>query len=111
MPQDCTRARIWGVALDEARGRLALILRDGREGKKHLQWPSPTIFGLSAPVRLFYARRACDLFAVEQKLKINGNSLGTAFLCLFILVAAEIERVKGAEARETPRKQAEQICR
>lgn len=44
--------------------------------------PQPTIFGLSAPVRLFYALRACDLFAVEQKLKINGNSLGTAsFAC------------------------------
>jgi hypothetical protein len=46
----------------------------------------PTIFGLSAPVRLFYALRAGDLFVVEQKLEINGNSLGTDFFFFFFLL-------------------------
>lgn len=44
-PQDCTRAGIWGVVLDEAGGGLELILRDGKEGKKRLRCPSPLYLG------------------------------------------------------------------
>lgn len=83
-----------------------------------MQCPNPAaILGLSAPLRLLSVLGAHDFSVVEQKPKAKGKLILQKTLFACILVAGNVEYVKGGEVipgMGTPRNNAQQnnkICR